>query len=102
MAKFEVRGYEDSTPACKASIDFLFEVSNLLVQKNKAYGDSAANPSRVFSRASAVEQILVRVDDKLSRIRTTGFDPDASEDTVQDLVGYLALLRGALKANGTK
>ena len=64
----------------------------LLLEKNRKYGNSALEPARVFSKASATEQILVRIDDKLSRIRTSGQSgPD--EDTVLDLVGYLILLR---------
>ncbi len=67
---------------------------DLLLEKNRKYGDSALSPARVFSRASPIEQILVRIDDKLSRIRTSGTEgPD--EDTVQDLLGYLVLLRVA-------
>jgi hypothetical protein len=47
----------------------------------------------VFSRADAQEQLLVRIDDKLSRIaRGHEFEND---DTVLDLIGYLILLRVA-------
>lgn len=64
----------------------------LLLAKNDGYGDSALNPVRIFSRADSVEQILVRIDDKLSRIARG--DPNFdSEDTTQDLLGYLVLLR---------
>ena len=42
------------------------DIKELLLYKNKQYGDSALNPSRIFSKASAVEQILVRIDDKLN------------------------------------
>jgi hypothetical protein len=71
----------------------------LLLAKNAKYGDSASNPIRIFSKASPVEQILVRIDDKLSRIARSGFAMKASdlvgadEDTVKDLIGYLILLR---------
>ena len=69
-------------------------VKELLLAKNQKYGNSALEPARVFSKASAIEQILVRIDDKLSRIRTSGAStPD--EDTEQDLIGYLVLLRVA-------
>jgi len=67
------------------------EVKELLLAKNAAYGDSATAPLRVFSRANAEEQLLVRIDDKLSRIaRGREFNGD---DTVLDLLGYLVLLR---------
>lgn len=74
-------------------------IKDLLLAKNRAYGDSAINPVRIFSRASAQEQILVRIDDKLSRL-SRGQDTDAvPEDTVRDLIGYLVLL---LVARGAK
>ena len=39
------------------------EIKNLLLEKNAKYGNSALDPVRIFSRASAEEQILVRIDD---------------------------------------
>ena len=62
----------------------------MLLAKNKMYGDSALDPVRIFSRASVEEQILVRLDDKLSRLKR---GQDAGEDTIQDVMGYLVLLR---------
>jgi cell division protein ZapA (FtsZ GTPase activity inhibitor) len=48
---------------------------------------------RIFSKADNLEQIRVRIDDKLSRImRGNGL---IQEDTVFDLMGYLVLLRVA-------
>ena len=38
----------------------LQELREFLIAKNKAYGNSALKPVRVFSKASPVEQILVR------------------------------------------
>lgn len=66
----------------------------LLLEKNANYGDSALRPVRIFSRASTVEQILVRLDDKLSRLSRGSA---AGEDVVLDLLGYLILLRIAMK-----
>jgi hypothetical protein len=71
-------------------------IRDLLLEKNAKYGNSALNPVRVFSKASTTEQLLVRIDDKLSRIKTTGMEaPD--EDTLNDLIGYLILLKIATK-----
>ena len=70
------------------------EVIDLLLKKNKAYGDTANNPPQIFSKLSAKEGILARIDDKLSRIKKIGFDnPNDSEDTLKDLIGYLMLLK---------
>ena len=72
------------------------EIETLLLEKNRKYGDSALNPCRIFSKADAVEQIKVRIDDKLKRLQNEQNDED--EDVVKDLVGYLVLLMIA-KAN---
>lgn len=71
------------------------EIRDLLLKKNRKYGDSALNPKRIFSKADAVEQIKVRLDDKISRLMNQQSDDD--EDVVMDLMGYLVLLRVALK-----
>tara|TARA_Y100001938_G_C7796945_1_gene285252 strand:+ start:206 stop:517 length:312 start_codon:yes stop_codon:yes gene_type:complete len=62
-----------------------------LIEKNNNYGDSALQPLNVFSKADAVHGIKVRIDDKLKRIKNSGL-VDATEDTLQDLAGYLILL----------
>ena len=70
-------------------------MKNLLLEKNRSYGDSATNPSNVFSSGSAVDSICARIDDKLMRIQNKGIN-DKTEDTVSDLIGYLILLKVAL------
>ena len=72
------------------------DIKDLLLQKNIKYGDSALDPLRVLSKASPKEQILVRIDDKLSRI-SRGDILHEDEDVVNDLIGYLVLLKIALK-----
>ncbi len=79
---------EDIVEECALLMD-------LLLRKNKAYGDSALNPLRVFSKADAEEQIRVRLDDKLSRL-LRGSGPEL-EDVEQDILGYLILARIARK-----
>ena len=73
------------------------DIKELLLYKNKQYGDSALNPSRIFSKASAVEQLLVRIDDKLNRIKKGAGLVGEDEDVIQDLIGYLVLLKIGLK-----
>jgi len=73
-------------------------IRDLLLAKNKAYGDSALKPMRVFSRADNVEQIKVRIDDKISRLCRGHALPDESlEQTADDLMGYLVLLKIAVR-----
>jgi hypothetical protein len=71
-------------------------VKNMLLEKNKAYGNSAIEPVRIFSKASTEEQILVRLDDKISRLSRGSA---AGEDVVNDLLGYLIILRVCRRIN---
>jgi len=67
------------------------EIKKMLIEKNKSYGDSALDPIRIFSKAEKLEQIKIRIDDKLSRIsRGEEFYGDNDLD---DLIGYLILLK---------
>jgi hypothetical protein len=68
----------------------LEQLKSMLVAKNQAYGDAALNPVRIFSKANPKEQLLVRIDDKLSRLSRGS---NAGEDVVLDLLGYLVLYR---------
>ena len=74
----------------------LAEIEAMLLEKNKKYGNSALEPMRIFSKASTTEQLLVRIDDKLSRISSGQKD---NEDAVLDLIGYLILFRIAKKSS---
>lgn len=65
-------------------------IEEMLIAKNRAYGDSALDPVRVFSKHNAIEQIYVRIDDKLSRVKRGHEYP--GDDTISDLIGYLVLL----------
>ena len=69
------------------------DIRDLLLKKNQAYGNSALEPIRVFSKASSCEQILVRIDDKLNRIKQGANILSEDEDVLQDLIGYLILLK---------
>lgn len=71
--------------------DVCKEIEEMLIAKNRAYGNSVSNPLRVFSKATTMEQVNVRLDDKLSRL-ARGHEY-AHEDTILDLIGYLILRR---------
>ena len=77
------------------------EVVMLLLEKNKAYGDTANQPPKIFSKLSPKEGILARIDDKLSRIKTVGLN-SKTEDIMLDLIGYLILYRVQLKKDELK
>ncbi len=72
------------------------KIKELLLKKNKSYGNSAAEPIGIFSKSTPIEQINVRIDDKLKRLRDgSEFE---NEDTEQDLIGYLILKRCVKRA----
>ena len=79
------------TPFAKQTYKITDALAEMLVEKNDKYGNSALEPKRIFSKSSAVEQILVRIDDKLSRMANQSDLED--EDVVEDLLGYLVLLK---------
>ena len=76
-------------------------IKELLLAKNKAYGNSAIEPIRVFSKASNIEQILVRLDDKAARLQR-GLGSADEEDVIKDMIGYLILLRVCKRVNEEK
>lgn len=66
------------------------ELKDLLLRKNRSYGSSFADPVRIFAKGLPADvQILVRIDDKLSRLMR-GTD-EMDENTTIDLIGYLIL-----------
>jgi hypothetical protein len=70
----------------------LEEIQEMLIDKNAKYGNSALEPLGVFSQLSAKEGLLIRIDDKLKRIKNGSLQKD-DEDVVNDLIGYLVLLK---------
>jgi len=72
-------------------LDECLSLASMLIEKNIAYGNSALNPVRIFARdLDPKAQILVRLDDKLSRLARGSA---AGEDVILDLLGYLILYR---------
>ena len=70
----------------------LIEIKDLLIAKNQKYGNSALEPLGVFSKLDSKEGLLVRIDDKLKRIKNGSLERD-DEDVINDLIGYLVLLK---------
>jgi hypothetical protein len=70
----------------------LDSIEKMLIEKNQKYGNSALEPLGVFSQLSAKEGLLVRIDDKLKRIKNGSLEKD-DEDVINDLIGYLVLLK---------
>jgi hypothetical protein len=68
-----------------------YDIAEMLVAKNNSHKDSALDPIKIFSKSSAVDRILVRIDDKLSKLAKAQGNPEDKD--VDDLIGYLILLK---------
>jgi hypothetical protein len=71
---------------------YLLEIRELLISKNIKYGNSALEPIGIFSKLDPTEGLLIRIDDKLKRIKNGSLEKD-DEDVINDLIGYLVLLK---------
>ena len=67
------------------------DIAQMLIEKNISYGNSALEPARIFSTADSTEQLKVRIDDKLNRVKNNqGY---AGDNDIDDLIGYLILYK---------
>ena len=80
---------DDINRVCNATRD-------LLLKKNRAYGDSALTPISIFGTGNPIVSIGARMDDKLARLKTLGVGAQTI-DTLYDLHGYLTLLLIAIE-----
>ena len=86
--------HSTSAPSGKRIWDACHEIAQLLIEKNISYGDSALSPNRIFAQSDNIEQLKVRIDDKLNRVKNNqGF---AGDNDIDDLIGYLILLKIAV------
>lgn len=95
-ARFECPDCGEVAETCMRHSSEDFAVADVIDDWNRRWTDPALTArieeleaERCFSKASAQEQILVRMDDKLSRIQNRQNDED--EDVFMDLAGYLIL-----------
>lgn len=72
----------------------------LLLHKNSVYNNSLHEDPLLFN-IDAETGIKARINDKLNRIKTTGLS-DCTEDTLDDLIGYLIHLNIAYKLKNQK
>ncbi|ERF61707.1 hypothetical protein HMPREF0860_1583 [Treponema socranskii subsp. socranskii VPI DR56BR1116 = ATCC 35536] len=81
----------DDTTAREKIIDITEAMRDLLVHKNEKYGNSALSPKHIFYKGNAANSILIRLDDKLGRIKANTDDTPRVND-VADIIGYCTLL----------
>lgn len=68
----------------------------VLVAKNKNYGNSALIPASLVPTLTVKQAILVRLSDKIKRLQTLAAGEqdkvgESFDDTLQDMAGYIAL-----------
>ena len=74
--------------------DITEAMKDLLLYKNEKYGDSAISPLSIFTKhiknvENNTASILVRLDDKLSRVKNA---EELRTNDVSDIIGYCTLL----------
>ena len=65
------------------------EMAIFLIRKNESYGNSAFEPVGIFSDGNPLNNLQVRIDDKLNRLIQG--NEYVGDDTIKDLCGYLIL-----------
>ena len=70
--------------------NFCDKISEILIYKNKKYGNSAIKPNGIFYKGNARDSILIRLDDKIGRIKNN--NDELRTNDIVDIIGYLVLL----------
>ena len=76
-------------------IDECNRIKDLLVRKNTDYNNSLYAKAPLFDIDPKIG-LMARINDKLNRLKQVGLD-DHTEDSLDDLIGYLIHLRIAYK-----
>ena len=86
----------EETPSQKKIIEVCDSMKDLLLYKNKKYGDSALNPKNIFYKGDSTNSIKIRLDDKLGRVMNSG---ETRVNDVCDIIGYCVLLLVSMGVN---
>lgn len=87
---FDIEPITYKNPTQHKIIDICVEMAHLLLYKNNKYGNSALEPKQIFYKGDNVTSILIRLDDKLSRIINN--NSELRTNDIADIIGYLVLL----------
>ena len=79
-------------------IEITDSMKDLLLYKNEKYGDSALNPNNIFFKGDATNSILIRLDDKIGRIKNNKEQIPRIND-VCDIIGYCTLFLASMNVN---
>lgn len=81
----------DLPPTQQKIHEIMGAMKDLLLYKNQMYGDSAINPEKIFYKGDSTSSILVRLNDKIGRVKANPDDKPRIND-VCDIIGYCTLL----------
>ena len=76
-------------------IEISDSMKDLLLYKNEKYGDSALSPNNIFYKGDSTDGILIRLDDKIGRIKNN-HDSTPRINDVCDIIGYCVLLLASM------
>ena len=76
-------------------INIIDSMKDLLLYKNLKYGDSALSPNNIFYKGDSTNSILIRLDDKIGRIKNNA-DLTPRINDVCDIIGYCILLLASM------
>ena len=79
-------------------IEITDSMKDLLLYKNEKYGDSALSPKNIFYKGDSTNSILIRLDDKIGRIKN---NPDSIPrvNDICDIIGYCILLLASMNVS---
>lgn len=81
----------DLPPTQQKIHEIMGAMKDLLLYKNQKYGDSAINPEKIFYKGDSTSSILIRLNDKIGRVKANPDDKPRIND-VCDIIGYCTLL----------
>ena len=81
----------DLPPTQQKIHEIMGAMKDLLLYKNQKYGDSAINPEKIFYKGDSISSILVRLNDKIGRVKANPDDKPRIND-ICDIIGYCTLL----------
>ncbi len=84
---------ETLTESQEKIVEICDAIKDLLLYKNKKYGDSALHPNNIFYKGDSTNSIKIRLDDKVGRIKNC---EETRVNDVSDVVGYSILLLASM------
>lgn len=82
---------DTETPTQGKIRNIMDSMKDLLLYKNRKYGDSAINPKKIFYKGDSTNSILIRLDDKIGRVMSNTEEKPRIND-IADIIGYCTLL----------